>query len=73
MMDFDYSKLSGSFSRLSKPAKRALIGHAIFSEKDLAQFRRADIAAFHGIGPAAFPILEVALGKLGLKFKPAEK
>ncbi len=72
-MEFDFSKLSASFSKLSKPAKRALIGHAIFSEKDLAKHSRADVAALHGIGPSAFPILEEALKKTGLTFKSPAK
>jgi hypothetical protein len=72
-MEFDYSKLSESFSRLSKPAKRALINNAIFSEKDLARLTRADVKSFHGIGPSAFPILEAALTKAGLKFNAPGK
>jgi len=67
-MDFDYSKLSAAFDRLSKPAKRALINKAIFSPADLATWTRRDVAKLHGIGPTAFPILDAALRGANLDF-----
>jgi hypothetical protein len=66
---FDYSRLSPSLSKLSKPAQRALINHNFYSEEDLARRTRSDVATLHGIGPSAFPILENALSSAGLKFK----
>ena len=66
---FDYSRLSSSFSKLAKPAQRALINNNIHSEEDLARWARAGVAALHGIGPSAFPILDDALRRAGLKFK----
>ncbi len=65
----DYSKLSPAFSKLSKPAQRALINAGIFSAQDLAQRSRAEVASLHGIGPTAFPILDSALNAAGLRFK----
>ena len=69
-MDFDYSRLSPVFATLSKPARRALINHAIFSPADLAGWRRQDVTKLHGVGPSAFPILEDALRAAGLDFRP---
>jgi hypothetical protein len=66
---FDYSRLSSSFSKLAQPAQRALIKHKIYHEEDLAEWTRPDVAALHGIGRSAFPILENALSSAGLKFK----
>jgi hypothetical protein len=66
---FDYSRLSPSFSKLAKPAQRALINNQIYDEKDLARHTRRVVASLHGIGPSAFPILENALKNAGRKFK----
>lgn len=66
---FDYSRLSPSFLKLSKPARRALINHKIYDEKDLARWTRSDLATLHGIGPSSFPVLENALSSAGLEFK----
>lgn len=68
MPDLDYFQLDRAFAKLSKPAQRALIGARIFTPKDLAKHTRAAIAALHGIGPSAFPVLEAALKSAGLKF-----
>jgi hypothetical protein len=66
---FDYSRLSDSFSGLSKPARRALINNKICTTKNLSQWTRKDVAKLHGIGPSAFPILDEALRADGLSFK----
>ena len=62
-------QLNACFARLSKPAQRALLQHKIFSERDLSQWRRRDLARMHGIGPASFPMLDQVLAEAGLKFK----
>jgi hypothetical protein len=62
-------RLNACFARLSKPAQRALIQHKIFSESDLSQWSRGDLAKLHGIGPASFPMLDRVLAEAGLKFK----
>jgi hypothetical protein len=62
-------QLNACFAKLSKPAQRALLNHKIFSANDLSGWKRDDIAKLHGIGPAAFPILDHALAEAGLNFK----
>jgi len=66
---FDYSRLSAAFSKLSKPAQRAFINNDIYTEEHLAKWTRAGVAALHGIGPSAFPVLDDALRNAGLQFK----
>lgn len=62
-------QLDAAFAKLAKPAQRALMGAGIFTPKDLAKHTRAEVAALHGIGPSAFPILEAALKSAGLDFR----
>lgn len=69
MQESDYARLSSAFARLSKPAQRALINNGIYTANDLAGWTRADVAALHGIGPSAFPVLEAALHAEGLAFR----
>jgi hypothetical protein len=69
----DVSKLSPAFAKLSKPAQRALVNARILDEKDLARCSRAEVAALHGIGPSAFPVLERALAAMKLSFKADER
>jgi hypothetical protein len=66
---FDYSMLSPEFSRLNRPAKRALIAEGILDCAALSRRTRAEIAALHGIGPSAFSTLEAVLFASGLRFK----
>lgn len=66
---FDYSRLSGSFSGLGKPAQRALINNAIYTTRELSQWTRKGVAELHGIGPSALPKLDDALRADGLSFK----
>lgn len=67
--EFDYSRLSEDFAKLSKPAQRALINNGIYTAADLARKSAEDISEVHGIGPSAMPILREALRKKGLRFK----
>jgi hypothetical protein len=67
--EFNYSRLSGDFTKLSKPAQRALINNGIYSAADLARHSAEDVSEFHGTGPSAMPILRKALRKHRLKFK----
>ena len=66
---FDYSTLHADFSTLSKPAQRALINNGITTPKQLARKRVAEVAAFHGVGPSALPVLRSVLTKHKLRFK----
>lgn len=52
---FDYSMLSPAFSKLSKPAKRALINNRIYSPAVLARWTLRDVTGLHGIGPSSVP------------------
>ena len=65
---FDYSQLAAPFRVLAKPAQRALINNGIYTVVDLAQWRRADLAKLHGIGPSAFPKLDAILAVEGRTF-----
>ncbi len=67
---FDYAALSPAFSKLSRPAKRALINSGILEPRDLARYSRQAVADLHGIGPSAFPLLIEALRAEGLDFRP---
>ena len=52
--------------RTSQPAHRAL-GHAgVTTLEELSEWRRADVAALHGMGPKALGLLDVALRGAGL-------
>ena len=63
------SQIDPAFARLAKPAQRALMNAGILTPKDLAKHARAEVAALHGIGPSAFPVLEAALKAAGLNFR----
>ncbi len=71
MKAFDCSRLSADFTKLSKPAKRALINAGIHSPRDLARQSADEIAKLHGIGPSAMPVLRAVLRKQKLKFQTA--
>jgi uncharacterized protein YdhG (YjbR/CyaY superfamily) len=54
---------------LSAPAARALSGAKITSLKDLRNWKEADLAKLHGIGPKALKGLRVALKNAGMSYK----
>jgi len=62
-------RLRACFAALAKPAQRALVENGIFTESELAQWSRKDVAQMHGIGPSAVPVLEQALRAARLGFK----
>lgn len=66
---FDYSALDSSFSKLPKPAQRALINNNICSPLDLAKWTLKDVCALHGIGPSSVPKLKEILRKKKMRFK----
>jgi hypothetical protein len=68
---FDYLDLAPEFLSLAKPVQRALVNNHIFNVQDLADWRRADLAALHGIGPSAFPPLDAILAMAGSGFREA--
>ncbi len=67
--EFDYSGLSPEFSKLSRPAQRALINNGIRTPKQLSRISTAELFGFHGIGPSSIPILLAVLKKNRLAFR----
>jgi hypothetical protein len=66
---FDYSPLTPTFSKLSKPAQRGLLNNGIRTPADLARKTLEEVTELHGIGPSAMPVLREALRRNGLSFK----
>jgi hypothetical protein len=66
---FDYSKSSPAFSKLSKPAKRALINSRIYSPADLAKWTLLEVSRLHGIGPSAVEELKKIAREKRVSFK----
>ena len=60
---------SGFLSRLSSPARNALIHEGIITPDQLAGFSEKEILSIHGIGPASMPTLREALKEKNLQFK----
>lgn len=60
---------SGFLSRLSSPARNALIHEGITTLEQLSNFSEKEILKFHGIGPASLPTLKASLEEKGLSFK----
>lgn len=54
---------------VSGPALRALNGAGIRSLAELAQWRKADLAELHGMGPKALRIVTAALAAQGRKLR----
>ena len=64
---------NGGFPAISQPALRALRGAGIERLEDCTRWREADLAAMHGVGPAAIRVLGEALAARGLRFAPARE
>ena len=60
---------SGFLSKLSSPARNALIHEGIEDLQKLSNYTEKDILKIHGIGPASLPILRTSLEEEGLSFK----
>ena len=54
---------------ISGPALRALAAAGVRSVPDLAQWREADLAKLHGMGPKALDVLRDALDASGRSFR----
>ena len=65
----DNKPSKGFLSLISAPARRALASKEIHTLSKLAQFKSAEVAALHGMGPTAMAKLENALKEKGLSFK----
>ncbi|GAA0381886.1 RNA polymerase alpha subunit C-terminal domain-containing protein [Bacillus horti] len=60
---------SGFLSKLSSPARNALIHVGIITLQQLAAYSEKEILKLHGIGPASLPVLRSSLEEEGLYFK----
>ncbi len=60
---------SGFLSRLSSPARGALIHEGITTLEKLSEFTEKEIIAIHGIGPASMPTFRQVLKEKNLVFK----
>jgi len=56
--------------RTSNPAQNAMKHAGITTLEELSEWRRADVADLHGMGPKALGILDVALTEADLEWKP---
>jgi hypothetical protein len=55
--------------KISAPAGRALASVGITTLTALADYRRAELAALHGMGPKALSVLESRLAEIGLRLR----
>ncbi|WP_155590950.1 RNA polymerase alpha subunit C-terminal domain-containing protein [Lysinibacillus cavernae] len=60
---------SGFLSKLSSPARNALVHEGIDTLQKLSQYTEKDILKIHGIGPATLPSMRSSLEEEGLSFK----
>ncbi|UAL46421.1 RNA polymerase alpha subunit C-terminal domain-containing protein [Sutcliffiella horikoshii] len=60
---------SGFLSKLSSPARNALVHEGIDTLQKLSKYTEKEILKIHGIGPASFPIMRTSLKEEGLSFK----
>lgn len=60
---------SGFLSKLSSPARSALIHEGIETLLALSNYTEKEILKLHGIGPASLPTLRASLKEEGLSFK----
>ncbi|KQL36029.1 RNA polymerase alpha subunit C-terminal domain-containing protein [Psychrobacillus sp. FJAT-21963] len=60
---------SGFLSKLSSPAKNALVHEGINTLQELSKYTEKEILKIHGIGPASLPIMRTSLEGEGLSFK----
>ena len=60
---------SGFLSKLSSPARNALLHEGIDTLQQLSQYTEKEILKLHGIGPASLPIMRSSLEEAALSFK----
>ncbi|MDW0114195.1 MULTISPECIES: RNA polymerase alpha subunit C-terminal domain-containing protein [Sporosarcina] len=60
---------SGFLSKLSSPARNALIHEGIDTLQELSKYTEKEILKLHGIGPASLPTMRSSLEEEGLSFK----
>ncbi|MFD1335801.1 RNA polymerase alpha subunit C-terminal domain-containing protein [Oceanobacillus iheyensis] len=59
----------GFLSKLSSPARNALVYEGIDTLQVLSKYTEKEILKIHGIGPASLPIMRASLEEEGLSFK----
>ena len=64
---------SGFLSKLSGPARSALLHDGIDTLDKLAQYSEKEILKLHGIGKASLPTMKALLNEKGLDFKKVVK
>lgn len=60
---------SGFLSKLSSPARNALLHEGIGNLQEPTKYSEKEILKIHGIGPASLPIMRTLLEEEGLSFK----
>ena len=60
---------SGFLSKLSSPARNALVHEGIDTLQKLSRYTEKEILKIHGIGPASLQIMRISLEEEGLSFK----
>ncbi|WP_077212481.1 RNA polymerase alpha subunit C-terminal domain-containing protein [Bacillus dakarensis] len=60
---------SGFLSKLSSPARKALVHEGIDTLQKLSKYTEKEILKIHSIGPASLPIMRTSLEEEGLSFK----
>jgi len=60
---------SGFLSKLSSPARNALVHEGIDTLQELSKYTEKEILKIHGIGPASLPMMRTSLEEEGLSFK----
>lgn len=60
---------SGFLSKLSSPARNALIQEGIDTLQELSKYTEKEILKLHGIGRASLPTMRTSLEEEGLSFK----
>ncbi|WP_082406984.1 RNA polymerase alpha subunit C-terminal domain-containing protein [Bacillus sp. JCM 19041] len=60
---------SGFLSKLSSPARNALMHEEITTLEELSRYTEKEILRLHGIGPASLPIFRESLAEKGLSFR----
>lgn len=71
--DKENKPVSGFLSKLSSPARNALLYEDIDTLHKLSEYSEKEILKIHGIGPASLPIMRELLKEIGLSFKNSSK
>ena len=67
--DKENNPKSGFLTKLSSPARNALVHAGIDTLKELSMYTEKEIIKIHGIGPASLPTMRTLLEEEGLSFK----